>query len=77
MAPDETQETRVVTAGRYPAGAVETALTTLEAVRPDYPAGSVLRNAIDDALDRLYRFREIEAGVEHPYRARREASDVV
>jgi hypothetical protein len=54
--------------GRYPKGAIDTTIATLEAVRPDYPAGGAIRRSIDDALDRLYRFREIETGADHPYR---------
>ncbi len=54
--------------GRYPRGAVDAALTALESVRPDYPEGGAIRRQVDDAMDRLYRFREIETGEPHPYR---------
>jgi hypothetical protein len=56
--------------GRYPQGMVDTTIAALEAVRPDYPEGGAIRKAVDDALDRLYRFREIETGVTHPLRPR-------
>lgn len=52
---------------RYPKGAVDQAISALEAVRPDYSEGALL-TAVDDALDRLYRVREIEEGIAHPCR---------
>jgi hypothetical protein len=52
---------------RYPKGAIDRAIEVFEAIRVDYNPGPLL-DAIDDALDRLYRIREIEEGRPHPYR---------
>lgn len=41
--------------GEYPRGAVEAAITALEAARPDTKEEGAVRAAVDDALDRLYR----------------------
>jgi hypothetical protein len=50
----------------YPAGAVRQAIVALEAARPD--THGAVRDAVDDALDRLYRVRELEEAIRHPYR---------
>jgi len=54
--------------GRYPKGAIACAILALEAARPDTKEDGAVRSAVDDALDRLYRARELEEGVPHPYR---------
>lgn len=52
----------------YPRGMVDAAILALEAARPDTKEGGAVRYQVDDALDRLYRYREIETGEKHPYR---------
>lgn len=58
-----------VSGDRYPRGAVDMAISALELaysyLRDERPAAG---RKIEDALDRLYRYREIETGEKHPYR---------
>jgi hypothetical protein len=56
---------RIERARRYPRGMVDSTITALEAARPDTKEGGAVRRAVDDALDRLYRFREVETGETH------------
>jgi hypothetical protein len=52
----------------YPAGAINTAIDALELAYSYLRDKPVVEEKISDALDRLYRAREIETGISHPYR---------
>lgn len=53
---------------RYPAGAVQAAIDALELSYSYLREKSIIAAKVNEALDLLYRARELEEGVPHPYR---------
>jgi hypothetical protein len=53
---------------QYPKGVIDTAIQALELSYSYLREKPAIGEAISDVLDRLYRYRQLETGEEHPYR---------